>query len=178
MDDTYVLNTYELDTLTNMEAIWLPGYDGDPYGDTVPFAVGSNQSIVEFDQDNPAHRALVDEMDNLKCIDTDLGDPRANTAAKAALDTAREIYREDPECGGCKAFWPVKEYTELGWVDRRAIPNDALMVIMFDGCDFASLLNPAYEQNEMLNRFYSGMLSRGFDLRPLNHFSAAVLKKE
>ena len=41
-----LLKTYTLDTLTETEAIELPeNYDGNPYGDTVPFSVGSNQSI-------------------------------------------------------------------------------------------------------------------------------------
>tara|TARA_R100000654_G_scaffold72612_1_gene104589 strand:+ start:647 stop:796 length:150 start_codon:yes stop_codon:yes gene_type:complete len=41
-----LLKTYKLDTLTDTETIDLPNnYDGDPYGDTVPFSVGSNQSI-------------------------------------------------------------------------------------------------------------------------------------
>lgn len=41
-----LLKTYTLDTLTEVEEIELPeNYDGDPYGDTVPFLVGSNQVI-------------------------------------------------------------------------------------------------------------------------------------
>ena len=41
-----ILKTYTLETLTDTETVELPeNYDGDPYGDTVPFAVGSNQSI-------------------------------------------------------------------------------------------------------------------------------------
>jgi hypothetical protein len=41
-----LLKTYTLDTLTEIETIDLPdNYDGDPYGNTVPFCVGSNQTI-------------------------------------------------------------------------------------------------------------------------------------
>lgn len=41
-----LLKTYTLDTVTEVEEIELPeNYDGDPYGDTVPFSVGSNQTI-------------------------------------------------------------------------------------------------------------------------------------
>jgi hypothetical protein len=41
------LKTYNLDTLVCVKEIELPdNYDGDPYGDTVPFCVGSNQEIV------------------------------------------------------------------------------------------------------------------------------------
>jgi hypothetical protein len=45
-----LLKTYTLDTLTNAEEVELPeNYDGDPYGDTVPFCVGSNQSLEVLD---------------------------------------------------------------------------------------------------------------------------------
>jgi hypothetical protein len=41
-----ILKTYTLDTLTDTEEVELPeNYDGNPYGDTVPFSVGSNQSL-------------------------------------------------------------------------------------------------------------------------------------
>ena len=41
-----LLNSYEGETLVNSEVVELPdNYDGDPYGDTVPFSVGSNQTI-------------------------------------------------------------------------------------------------------------------------------------
>lgn len=41
-----LLKTYTLDTLTETEVVEIPeNYDGDPYGDTVPFSVGSNQSL-------------------------------------------------------------------------------------------------------------------------------------
>lgn len=41
-----LLKTYTLDTLTQTELVEVPdNYDGDPYGDTVPFCVGSNQSL-------------------------------------------------------------------------------------------------------------------------------------
>ena len=45
-----LLKTYTLDTLTETEEVELPeNYDGDPYGDTVPFCVGSNQSLEVLD---------------------------------------------------------------------------------------------------------------------------------
>ena len=41
-----LLKTYTLNTLTDTEIVELPeNYDGNPYGDTVPFSVGSNQSL-------------------------------------------------------------------------------------------------------------------------------------
>jgi hypothetical protein len=41
-----LLKTYTLDTLTQTEIVEVPdNYDGNPYGDTVPFCVGSNQSL-------------------------------------------------------------------------------------------------------------------------------------
>lgn len=41
-----LLNSYEGETLVNSEVVDLPdNYDGDPYGDTVPFTVASNQTI-------------------------------------------------------------------------------------------------------------------------------------
>ena len=45
-----LLKTYTLDTLTETEIVEVPdNYDGDPYGDTVPFCVGSNQSLEVLD---------------------------------------------------------------------------------------------------------------------------------
>ena len=38
--------TYLGEKLVAVKPIELPGYDGDPYGDTVPFCVASNQAIV------------------------------------------------------------------------------------------------------------------------------------
>jgi hypothetical protein len=41
-----LLKTYSLDTLMEVEEVTLPeNYNGDPYGDTVPFSVGSNQTL-------------------------------------------------------------------------------------------------------------------------------------
>ena len=41
-----ILKTYTLDTLTDTEEVELPeSYDGNPHGDTVPFSIGSNQSL-------------------------------------------------------------------------------------------------------------------------------------
>ena len=41
-----VLCTCSNERIVEREAIELPAnYDGDPYGDTVPFSVGSNQYI-------------------------------------------------------------------------------------------------------------------------------------
>lgn len=41
------LRTYKADTLIAEEIVNLPdNYDGDPYGDTVPFCVGSNQELI------------------------------------------------------------------------------------------------------------------------------------
>jgi hypothetical protein len=45
-----LLKTYSLETLTEVEEVTLPNnYDGNPYGDTVPFCVGSNQSLEVLD---------------------------------------------------------------------------------------------------------------------------------
>ena len=45
-----LLKTYALDTLTETELVELPNdYDGDPYGDTVPFCIGSNQALELLD---------------------------------------------------------------------------------------------------------------------------------
>ena len=41
-----LLHTYQNEKAIQSELIELPSnYNGDPYGDTVPFSVGSNQSI-------------------------------------------------------------------------------------------------------------------------------------
>lgn len=45
------LVTYRADTETDRVRVELPEhYDGNPYGDTVPFCVGSNQSLVVMDE--------------------------------------------------------------------------------------------------------------------------------
>ena len=45
-----LLKTYTQDTLTETELVEVPdNYDGDPYGETVPFCVGSNQSLELLD---------------------------------------------------------------------------------------------------------------------------------
>lgn len=45
MKQAYLL-TWTNETLTSKESVELPdNYDGDPYGDTVPFCVGSNQTL-------------------------------------------------------------------------------------------------------------------------------------
>jgi len=47
-----LLHTYQNEKLTESELIELPSnYDGDPYGETVPFSVGSNQSIEVLGED-------------------------------------------------------------------------------------------------------------------------------
>jgi len=45
-----LLKTYSLETLTEVEEVTLPdNFDGDPYGDTIPFSVGSNQTLEILD---------------------------------------------------------------------------------------------------------------------------------
>ena len=45
-----LLKTYILDKLTEAELVELPdNYDDDPYGDTVPFCIGSNQTLQLLD---------------------------------------------------------------------------------------------------------------------------------
>lgn len=42
-----LLKTYEGEILTEVKEVELPeNYDGNPYGDTVPFTVGSNQTLT------------------------------------------------------------------------------------------------------------------------------------
>lgn len=42
-----LLQTYQDEKIVEIEVVELPdNYDGNPYGDTVPFSVGSNQTIV------------------------------------------------------------------------------------------------------------------------------------
>lgn len=42
----YLIRTYQQDTLKNVDVIWLSSpYIDDPYGDDVPFSLGSNQSL-------------------------------------------------------------------------------------------------------------------------------------
>lgn len=42
-----LLQSYENGKVVQIEVVEIPDdYDGDPYGDTVPFSVGSNQTIV------------------------------------------------------------------------------------------------------------------------------------
>ena len=42
-----LLQTYENEKIVEIEVVEIPDdYDGNPYGDTVPFSVGSNQTIV------------------------------------------------------------------------------------------------------------------------------------
>ena len=59
-----LLKTYTLDALTEVEAIELPeNYDGNPYGDTVPFSVGSNQAIEVIDNElNPNLQAFIETL--------------------------------------------------------------------------------------------------------------------
>jgi len=52
-----ILKTYAIDTLTDTEEVELPeNYDGNPYGDTVPFSVGSNQSIEVIEVDGKKYK--------------------------------------------------------------------------------------------------------------------------
>ena len=45
------LITYDKETIINSETVLVnDNYDADCYGDTVPFAVGSNQSIIITDE--------------------------------------------------------------------------------------------------------------------------------
>lgn len=42
-----LLQSYENGKVVQIEVVEIPDdYDGNPYGDTVPFSVGSNQTIV------------------------------------------------------------------------------------------------------------------------------------
>ena len=63
------LKTYHADTLVDAELVDLPeDYDGNPYGDTVPFSVGSNQELVVIDEEptyesHEYHPTRVDGLD-------------------------------------------------------------------------------------------------------------------
>jgi len=42
-----LLQTYQDEKIVEIEVVEIPDdYDGNPYGDKVPFSVGSNQTIV------------------------------------------------------------------------------------------------------------------------------------
>lgn len=44
-----LLKSYNGEKVINIEVVELPDdYDGNPYGDEVPFSVGSNQTIIPF----------------------------------------------------------------------------------------------------------------------------------
>ena len=57
-----LLHTYQNEKAIQSELIELPSnYNGDPYGDTVPFSVGSNQSIeVLSEYQFLAYKGLID----------------------------------------------------------------------------------------------------------------------
>ena len=51
-----LLKKYDKDTLIETKEVDLPeGYDGDPYGDTVPFVMASNWSL-EVLEENASHQ--------------------------------------------------------------------------------------------------------------------------
>lgn len=57
------LHTYRQDTLIESQLVTLPdNYDGNPYGDTVPFCVGSNQELVPVaDESDPSEKTFSDQ---------------------------------------------------------------------------------------------------------------------
>ena len=157
----YVLESHNRDLgVFERTVVEIPGYDGDPYGDTVPFAVGSNQTIEEFDEGNP-HHALVDgRLSEAYCLRTELWDAKANTAALAALEAATTVLGEAPYTGGCPAFWTPEGFNDLGW--ENSCPSGYDLVLMFDGGEFADLLNLLHEQPKQMNELHTEMTSRGY----------------
>ena len=168
------LVTYMNEEIYDVTEVQLPGYDGDPYGDTVPFTVGSNQTIIT---DEEADGEIRGEADEARCLDTRMSDAPATTAAMVALTAATEVLEEKPYTGGCKAFWTSQEFKELGWQKNHALYKGVHCVILCDGGDFAPLLNVAYEDYENLNKFHSALRKRGYVVRRLTHFAYGLIPK-
>jgi len=171
--ENYLLLTYAGEELVRSDRIVLKDYDGEPYGDTVPFTVHSNQTIVPEPEINGD---LYFKIDELESLNTALATPEATTAAMAALDAAIEAYGEKPYCGGCKAFHTVQWFKDewAGWPATCMPTDDMVMIIMCDGGDFAPMLNVAYENYHLMNKFKEAMVKRGYVINRLNHFSYGV----
>lgn len=164
--------TYNGEDIVDVTKVLIPNYDGDPYGDTVPFTVQSNQSIILFDDAPGDIRVLEDEA---RCIDTRLGNAEATTAAMAALDAAREVLGNDPHQGGCKAFYTTNDFGALGYkCDMKGVH----CVIMCDGGDFAPMLNTAYENYTLMCDFREAMMRRGYQCARITHFAFSVQPRD
>jgi hypothetical protein len=168
------LVTYINEDIHDVTEVDIDNYDGDPYGDTVPFTVASNQTIVPEEEATNVVRCAADEA---VCLDTRLQDAGATTAAMAALDAAIEVLGENPYTGGCKAFYTPQAFKELGWQKMEMLYKGVQCVIVCDGGDFAPMLNIAYEDYGSINRFEDALDNRGYRIRRLTHFAYGLLKK-
>ena len=81
------------------------------------------------------------------------------------------------QTGGCKAFykpadWDKHEKPELG-------VEGAVLVVVFDGGDLASILNPAYERPDLMAALNDELRKAGFWFEHITHWWVLVypLKK-
>lgn len=181
-EDVYLLVTWSGEDVVEAMPVRIPNYDGDPYGDRVPFVVHSNQSIIPLqDPEYSTHesRKAVNRYLCSKDLDCTMPRPEQTTAALAVLSAATEVHGEPPYTGGCKAFYSPEAFRENGihkFLPSAPLPHDALIYIMCDGGDFAPLLNVAYEQFDMMNSFTRELKKRGYVIERINHIAYAVLE--
>lgn len=70
-----LLHTYKNEKAIESELVELPSnYDGDPYGETVPFSVGSNQSIEVLSEDQFfAYKSIFDKENENEIFEPNRG---------------------------------------------------------------------------------------------------------
>ena len=87
--------------------------------------------------------------------------PKGEAAATALLEAvatwARETWNREPWAGGCRAFRSPAEWAESG----NEYGHGALLVVVHDGGDMASLLNFDYGDARAVSRQVSALQSVG-----------------
>lgn len=99
-----ILRKYLGETVESEEVIELPdNYDGDPYGDTVPFAMASNWTLQLVDEDFAVVQAAITQWDDQAAYYSRMGGPTneniSRTCRLAAESLRLELKTGKPHCG-------------------------------------------------------------------------------
>jgi len=98
--------------------------------------------------------------------------PRGKEAARLILDFLLGE-RLTGTCG-CRAFYSPKQWKERG----KKYGHDSLLILVYDGGDISTCMDPAEGQHELVDRFMENLEQNGFVIERLSHWCSAIYDEQ
>jgi uncharacterized protein (TIGR02996 family) len=106
-------------------------------------------------------------------VDRDLAiPPELSTRGKEAAGLILDFLLAEGLTGtcGCQAFYSPQQWKERG----EEYGHDALLILVYDGGDITTCMDPAKGQHELVDRFDENLERNGFIIEPCTHWYSAI----